>query len=138
MQQSNYNLKTQAHHYNPNINNGKLWIYKIKSNTSIGLMVYFNKFILPPEGVMYIYNSSKSIVYGPFTSLNSPSDTTKLVQFSTPIFNDNEMFMEYFEPNTKLFPAHIEFNNIIHLFRQPGGGQFGEALPYLFRRVLCT
>ncbi len=39
------NIKNSAHYYDPNVNNGKLWIFKIESPTAIGIQAYFNKFI---------------------------------------------------------------------------------------------
>ena len=122
------NLKSSAHYYNANINNGKLWIYKMSSPTALGLMVYFNKFILPPEGFLYVYNADRSIVYGPYTSLNTPDDTTKAVQFGTPLIASSEIYLEYFEPSIAAFAGHIEINNTIHAFNSlASGGQFGKG-----------
>lgn len=111
-------LKSSAQYYNPNIEEGKLWILKISSPTAIGLGFYFSKFNLPEESSLFIYTAD-TVIYGPYTAHNNPSDTSRQVQFGTIPIMGNEVYLEYYESDSAEFSGSIIINNIIHVYDSP-------------------
>jgi hypothetical protein len=121
--ESTINLKNSAQYYNPNIAGGKLWILHMSSQTALGLQFYFSKFMIPTNSFMHIYTADRSKVLGPYTSDNTPPDSTVAIHFgSMPIFS-NDVYIEYYESNSANYTGTIEFANVIHVFTS----SFGSA-----------
>lgn len=123
----NYNVKSNAQYTKDSIDNGKLWIFKLKSTTAYGFQFYFKKFIIPDSASLFIYNEDKTRVLGPYTKNNTPSDTNVLIHFGTPQIYGNTVYFEYFESKSVSMKGHIEIENTIHLFRTDGGGLHPET-----------
>lgn len=122
------NLKSSAQYYNPHIAGGKLWIMRMTSSTALGLAFYFNKFMIPNKSFLYIYTADRSKVLGPYTSLNTPSDTTKAIHFGTVPMNANDVYIEYFESDSANYSGNISFDNVVHVF-DGDGTNFGGSEP---------
>jgi hypothetical protein len=110
-------LKSKAQYYNPDIDNGKLWILKISSSTAVRLGFYFSKFDLPEGSSLYIYATDRTKFTGPFTSANNPKDKSLPIQFGVPEITGNVVYLEYFESKMATFEGSIIIANIIHGFR---------------------
>ena len=54
----------------------KLWLLKISSATAYGMQFYFDKFHLPFDATLFIYNENKTAVLGAFTSDNNNPDSS--------------------------------------------------------------
>ena len=60
------------------IENGlKVYRVGLKSENAKGISIFFDKFLLPEGGKLFVYNPDQSIVFGAFTSLNN-NDENKL------------------------------------------------------------
>lgn len=77
------------------VDNGKLWVLKIKSENAQALILYSNNFYIPIGGELFIYNSDYSQVIGAFSSLNNNESKT----FATELIYGDEIILEYFQPN---------------------------------------
>jgi hypothetical protein len=116
------NLKSSAQYYNPSIAGGKLWILHMNSQTALGLQFYFSKFMIPTNSFMHIYTADRTRLLGPYTSDNSPVDSTLAIHFGTiPIFA-NDVYIEYYESDSASYTGTIKFANVIHLFTTSLGG----------------
>lgn len=109
-------IKNEAQYYNPNILNGKLWIFKITSSTALGLQFYFSKFNLPVNSFLHIYSLNGSRTLGPYTSANNPRNLSQGIDFGTMPIESNEVYLEYYESNSASFSGELELGNIVHLY----------------------
>lgn len=129
--QSNFNIKLAAQYTKDNIDNGKLWIFKLHSATAYGFQFYFNKFIIPDSASLFIYNEDRTRMLGPYTKSNTPPDTNILIQFGTPQIYGSTVYFEYFESSNVPTKGHLVIENTIHIFRPSGGMHptLGTSLP---------
>lgn len=95
----------------------KLWLLKISSPTAYGMQFYFDEFHLPYGATFYLYNESKTMILGAFTSDNNNIDKTKPIQFGTQWIEGSTIYLEYHEPYDPEFYGEIEVSKIIHIFR---------------------
>jgi|GEM_PF-4746537 hypothetical protein len=116
-------LKTSAQYYNPHIAGGKLWILHITSATALGLEFYFSKFMIPSKSFLHIYSADKTKIKGPYTSDNTPADSTQAIHFGTVPIMANDLFLEYYESDSANYTGTLELANEGHVF----SAKFGEA-----------
>ncbi|MFA7081432.1 MAG: T9SS type A sorting domain-containing protein [Bacteroidales bacterium] len=77
------------------VDKGKLWVLRVKSNNAQALTLYSDSFYIPEGGELFIYNKNHSQVIGAFTSLNN--DEYK--NFASELVYGDEMVVEYYQPN---------------------------------------
>lgn len=118
---SNFNITTNAQYIKDSIDNGKIWIFKLKSTTALGFQFYFKKFIIPDSASLFIYNEDKTRILGPYTKNNTPNDTNALIHFGTPQIYGNTVYFEYYESKSVSKKGHVELENTIHLFKTSSG-----------------
>jgi hypothetical protein len=92
---------------------GRLWLYHIFSATAHGLQVYFDDFILPKGGRLYVYNEAKDLILGAFTEQNN---NTKR-HFGTQFLPGNSVIIEYFEPDGAEGQSRLHIDKVIHVFK---------------------
>jgi hypothetical protein len=105
----------------------RVWRLNIKSAGALALMLYFDRFNLPPGGKLFVYNPRRTQLLGAFTSLNNNSLSTFAISM---IFGD-ELTIEY---NTmdELLPPDFHISEVGHAYRgvsvyAPDKSGFGNA-----------
>lgn len=91
----------------------RIWRLGIRSETAMSINLFYNDFYLPEGGLMFIYNSDKSMVLGAFTYLNNAADG----YFATaPIIGENTI-IEYYEPENVKGKGRISINQVTHAYK---------------------
>lgn len=96
------------------VENG-LRVYRVglKSENAKGISIFFDKFLLPEGGKLFVYNPDQSIVFGAFTSLNNNEKNQLLVR---PLTSDS-LVVEYQEPLNAQFEADLHISLATHELR---------------------
>lgn len=95
------------------VDKGKLWVLRVKSDNAQALILYSDNFYLPEGGELFIYNKDQSQVIGAFTSLNNNDFKT----FATEVVYGDEMVIEYFQPNEVSEKPVINLSEIGYAYR---------------------
>lgn len=89
------------------INGKKIWIMTFKSDGALTLNFTFDKFYLPANTELYLYNADKSMVLGAFNYQNNSVDSV----FATTLIPGDEVTIEINQDET------INELPILHLYR---------------------
>ena len=92
----------------------KVWRVGLHSNNAKGISLFFDKFLLPEGGKLFVYNPSQTIVYGAFTSENNNDANQLLIR---PLASDS-IVVEYQEPFTAPFEADLHISLATHELRK--------------------
>ena len=92
----------------------KVWRVGLHSDKAKGISLFFDKFLLPEGGKLFVYNPSQSIVYGAFTSENNNDANQLLIR---PLASDS-IIVEYQEPFTAPFEADLHISLATHELRK--------------------
>lgn len=88
-------------------NGGRVWRLQLQAPDALGLIALYDQFYLPPGAALYMYSADRSIVHGPYTSLdNNPEGN-----FVTGMIPGASSIIEYFEP------AAVRGLGRLHIFR---------------------
>ena len=90
----------------------KIWLLKIQSPTAFGIQLYFEKFHIPDEAKLYIYNEDRTMKLGAFTSNNHRPG----FRFGTQPVTGNTVFLEYSEPVGTKRNGIVIIDEIVHIF----------------------
>lgn len=108
------NISTKTNGIWTTLSNGdRLWQLAISSKNAKSLNLNYNHFYLPKGALFYIYNRNKTQVLGAFTHLNNRVNK----QFATSLIYDDEIILEYFEPNKVKGRGIIQINSVVHGYR---------------------
>lgn len=94
-------------------NGMRIWKVGIRSNGARSLNLIFNEFSIPDSAYIFIYNSDRSVVLGPFTNENQTSSG----EFSIAPIDGDELFVEYHEPENANFCGRIRIGEVKHDYR---------------------
>lgn len=94
---------------------GRLFLYQIESADARSLQLFFENFLLPDGGELFIYNYDQTIVRGAFTSSNNNQNNQLMIAE----FFDNEIIIEYFEPYNAAFEGFIELGAVGLGYKDP-------------------
>ncbi len=92
----------------------RIWLLKIHSPTAFGMQFFFEKFMIPKGGKLFIYNEDKSMQLGAFSDKNCRSN----LKFGTQPILGNTVFIEYSEFPTCKSEGIIEIGEIVHVFNE--------------------
>ncbi|MCK9163038.1 MAG: T9SS type A sorting domain-containing protein [Bacteroidales bacterium] len=95
------------------IDNGKLWVLRLKSENAQALNIYSDNFYIPVGGELFIYNKDQSQIIGAFTSINNIDSNT----FATELVYGDEMVIEYFQPNEVIGIPVFQISEIGYAYR---------------------
>lgn len=104
-----------------NLDNGQTFIengYKVsriglRSENAKGISLFFDKFILPEGGKLFVYNPEQTIILGAFTSKNNNEENSLLIR---PLASDS-VVVEYQEPLDASFEAELHISLATHELR---------------------
>jgi|GEM_PF-7088272 len=91
---------------------GTIYRYIITANNALGLQLYFEEFLLPKGGELYVYNKEHSMVLGAFTSENNTDGGDFLLQ----VIRGSTITVEYFEPIGTTSKALLKIKDAIYCF----------------------
>ncbi|MEI8203961.1 MAG: T9SS type A sorting domain-containing protein [Bacteroidota bacterium] len=91
----------------------KVWRLRIKSTGAYSINLTFNKFHLPANAELYIYNTNHSDVLGAFTEQNNQTDNF----FATQLIQGDEITLEYYEPKDVSFAGEMNLWRVTHAYR---------------------
>ncbi len=85
---------------------GHIWRVSVTAPGAQALSAYFDKFVLPEEGKVFLYNPSKTQVIGAFTSRNNMAKG----YFATELIAGERFILEYYQP------AGVQGAPLIHMY----------------------
>lgn len=91
----------------------RIWRLNIKSQDALSIYMIFNNFYLPEGAKLFVYNPSKSTIFGAFTSMNNREDR----KFAVAPFPDKELILEYYEPKAVAGEGVLEISKLIHGYK---------------------
>lgn len=112
-----------------NMDGGKLWLQRIKSEGALNLSLYFNKFYLAEGAEVYIYDLDKEYVLGAYTNRNNKESGSLAIQ---PVPGD-ELIVEAYFPGDTYDMSDLEMESVGHgvidIFSIAGerDGRFGSS-----------
>lgn len=117
----NFGLKTNGNW--TEIQGGKIWRLKVKSENALTLNLQFDDFYMPEGGQFFIYNEDKTEVLGAFTKINNKSDG----KFATGLVRGEVLVLEYYEPTKSEGKGRINVECVIHGYRNFGLKAFNSS-----------
>lgn len=94
--------------------NLKVWRVGVRSENAKGISLYFDKFLLPEGGKLFVYNPEQTTVFGAFTSENNNNENKLLIR---PLESDS-VVIEYQEPIDAPFEADLHISLATHELRR--------------------
>jgi lysyl endopeptidase len=91
----------------------RIWKVGIRSNGAYSLNVVFDRFELPDSGKIFLYNTDRSVVLGPFTNKNRSQSGEFM---AAPVAGD-ELIVEYQEQSSGSFSGQIHLSEVKHDYR---------------------
>lgn len=91
-------------------NGDKLWLLKIHSDNAFSINLIYNKFYLSEGAIFFVYNESKTMVLGAFTSENSNNPYN---EFATDLVQGSTIILELYEPKFAE-NSFINISKVIH------------------------
>lgn len=94
-------------------NGDKIWRLRIYSAGALTMNFIFDKYILPNNAKLFLYNEQKTSVFGAFTSFNNQVDQC----FATTLIEGEAIVIEYFEPAKVSFEGQLHLSRVTHGYR---------------------
>ena len=95
------------------LNDGQMvWRLSFHSSAAKALMLYFDRFSIPAGGRLFVYNTSRTQMYGAYTSANNNSFGT----FACPLITGESLVLEYNAPASLALPD-IHISDVAYAFR---------------------
>lgn len=94
-------------------NGDKIWRLRIDCEDALALGVYFDNFLLPEGGELYLYNQNKIQVLGAFTSYNNNSSGL----FATQMVQGDQVTLEYYQPARLTEMPEINISEVAYTYR---------------------
>lgn len=99
-------------------NGDKLWQLEIHCPSAKSINFTFDKFWLPENSVLYVYNKSKTHIIGGFTDKNNKSiNRNEPRGFATGLVYGEIVIIEYYQQRGKEISPVISINGIVHGYR---------------------
>lgn len=107
---------------------------RLRCPGAVSVSFTFDQYKLPDGGKLFVYTPDRQQVLGAFTSKNNQKDG----YFSVSLLMDEEVILEYQQPNTDSEKAQLRLWRITHGYRGPGvlTKGFGDA-GYCHINVRC-
>lgn len=87
---------------------GIVWQYEIKSEDAYSIGIFFKTYHLPSNAKVFLYDSSRTLMRGAFTSKNNnPGHQLPVAEFP-----GNNLVIEYFEPYNPEFPGKLVLGSV--------------------------
>lgn len=90
----------------------RVWRLTIQSEGAKALLLYFDRFFIPPGGKLFVYNPLRTITFGAYTSANENS----FGSFACPLIEGEAVVLEYNAPRELPLPD-IRVSELSYAFR---------------------
>ncbi|MCX6287452.1 MAG: T9SS type A sorting domain-containing protein [Bacteroidetes bacterium] len=90
----------------------RVWRLSIRSSGAKALILYFNRFSIPEGGKFFVYNPSRTQLFGAYTSANKNPFNT----FACPLIAGEALVLEYNAPSGLALPD-IHISEVAYAFR---------------------
>ena len=98
-------------------NGDKIWQLEVHCPDAKSINFTFDKFWLPQNSVLYIYNKTKTQVIGGFTERNNKSNDKKNLRgFATGLVYGETVILEYYQTKNEDLPI-INIRGVVHGYR---------------------
>ncbi|MEI6883056.1 MAG: T9SS type A sorting domain-containing protein [Bacteroidota bacterium] len=94
------------------VNGLRVWRLALRSAGAKALILYFDRFRIPEGGKLFVYNPSRTVLFGAYTSLNENSFGT----FACPLIEGEKVVLEYNAPASLPLPD-IHISELSYAFR---------------------
>lgn len=91
----------------------KVWRVGLKSENAKGISLFFDRFLLPEGGKLFVYNKEQTKIFGAFTSKNNNQSNQLLIR---PLPSDS-IIVEYQEPLNTSYRADLHISLATHELR---------------------
>ena len=98
-------------------NGNRVWNLEIYCPAAKSINLLYDKFNLPDNTTLYIYNSHKTHIIGGFTKQNNKGSKEKPGKFGTGLVFGERIILEYYEPKAVKGEGIISISRIIHGYR---------------------
>ena len=95
---------------------GRIWRVSVTVPSAHALSAYFDKFVLPEGGQVFLYDPSKTQVIGAFTSRNNVTGG----YFATELIAGERFILEYYQPSGVRVAPLIHMYSIEYAYRGVG------------------
>ena len=92
----------------------RLWRLSLSSPGAYMLSVVFSRFNIPEGATLFVYNSDRSEVDGPYTNEEYQKGNSYM---TTAILPGDEIIVEYYEPADALFHGEITIERVNHIYK---------------------
>ena len=99
------------------VQGGKIWSVAINAPDAKAISLYMDKFWIPSGGKLYVYNSDKSQIAGPFTSKDNHESGVYAVQ----LISGDQITIEYFQSQEEQAIPNLRINEFAYAYRNMGG-----------------
>ncbi len=107
------------------LNDGqRVWRLAVHSAGAKALILYFNRFSIPEGGKLFIYNPSRTQLFGAYTSSNMNAFGT----FACPLVAGEALVLEYNAPSGLALPD-IHISEVAYAFREFANYEENNPLP---------
>ena len=96
-----------------------IWRLRLHNAQALGCCALFERFQLPEGSEFFVYNSDKSLIYGPYTNEDNPSGEN----YSSGLFTGGDMILEYVSPKhlfNQVENPDIQIAGYVYFFRSEG------------------
>jgi hypothetical protein len=95
---------------------GKVWRLQLRAKGAKALSVSFQKFYIPGNGKLFMYDPSLKKKIGAFTSANNRDDGTMTFE----ILPGESIILEYFQPDNEIQLPQLITSELAYIYRSPG------------------
>jgi hypothetical protein len=95
---------------------GRIWRVSVMAHGALAMSAYFDKFVLPDGGKVFLYDPSKTQVIGAFTSRNNVPEG----YFATELITGDRFILEYYQPSGVQDAPLIHIYSIDYAYRGVG------------------
>jgi hypothetical protein len=99
-----------------------IWRVTIMAPGALAVSAYFDKFRIPPEGRLFLYNYDKTRILGAYTSINNSLSG----YFATELLTGDQITLEYDQPAGQSEWPQLHLNEIAYAYRGVSGTVMGD------------
>jgi len=104
--------------------NQLIWRLSIHSTGAKALILYFDRFSIPQTGKLFVYNPSRTRMFGAYTSAN----TNSFGAFACPLIEGENLVLEYNAPSSLALPD-IHISDVGYAYRGIAGYDENNLAP---------
>lgn len=96
---------------------GRLWRLSVWCPGALSINLNWEQFWIPAGAQVHVYGVERKHIIGAFTAQNNRGTQAKPGKFATGLVYDDQVIIEYFEPEAVKGQGHIKIAQVIHGYR---------------------